>query len=74
VGAVWSTPAPEGHNSPNAPWRESVLHAGHFLVDPSLPAAAGLASGANPKALASGRLPLPAWLSASPLRFKEGRD
>jgi len=69
VGAVWSTPAPPGRNRAAAPWQNSVLHAGHFLVNPALE----LASAANPKALASGQLPLPAWLAVVPLRFKEGQ-
>jgi penicillin-binding protein 2 len=61
VGAVWSTPAPAGRKHSGS---DSVLHAGHFMVDPG--------PIANPKSLATGHLPLPAWLLASPLRFKEG--
>jgi hypothetical protein len=71
VGAVWSTPAPPGGKRSGAarmPWQDSILHAGHFLVDPKIAPAAA----AEPEALASGRLPLPAWLVALPLRFKEG--
>jgi penicillin-binding protein 2 len=69
VGAVWSTPAPQGRKHSGAPWQDSILHAGHFLVDPKLDPAAA----ADPKALASGHLPLPAWLAALPLLFKEGQ-
>jgi hypothetical protein len=73
VGAVWSVPAPPGRNRSGAPWQGFILHAGHFMVDPNSPLAAGLAPTAAPKALASGQLPLPAWLVALPLRFKEGQ-
>jgi len=61
VGAVWSTPAPAGRRHSGG---DSVLHAGHFMVDPG--------PIANPKLLATGRLPLPVWFLTSPLRFKEG--
>jgi penicillin-binding protein 2 len=65
VGAVWSEPAPTGHKRSGAAGQDSVLHAGHFFVDPGpLPGA---------KAVASSHFSLPAWLLASPLRFKEGR-
>jgi penicillin-binding protein 2 len=60
VGAVWSEPAPTGHKRSG---NGSVLHAGHFMVYPS--------PVVNPKSLATGRLPLPAWLPTIPLRFKE---
>jgi penicillin-binding protein 2 len=65
VGAVWSTPAPAGRKRGGQPGQESVLHAGHFLIDP------GPLSPS--KALASARPSLPAWLLAMPLRFKEGQ-
>jgi penicillin-binding protein 2 len=65
MGAVWSEPAPTGHKRPSSPGPDSVLHAGHFMVDP------GPLAGA--RALASGQPPLPAWLFSSPLRFKEGQ-
>ncbi len=45
------------------PGRDSVLHAGHFLIDPGALAPA--------KAIASAQPSLPAWLLAMPLRFKE---
>jgi penicillin-binding protein 2 len=66
MGAVWSTPAPVGHKHPGGlPGQDSVLHTGHFIVDPgSLPAT---------RSLASGQFPIPAWLASFPLRFKEGR-
>ncbi|MGD0729629.1 MAG: penicillin-binding protein 2 [Terracidiphilus sp.] len=63
VGAVWSDPAPPRREPDGAPLRDSVLHAGHFTVDP--------APTPGPKALAGSLLPLPAWAVASPLRFKE---
>src|ERR1035437_5048805 len=64
VGAVWSEPAPPGHKRSGAPWQDSVLHAGHFMVDPGplVPA----------KSLASSHPLLPVWMLSSPLRFKEG--
>jgi penicillin-binding protein 2 len=68
VGAVWSEPAPQGRKRSGAgslPGSDSVLHAGHFMVYPGAAAPA--------KAVASGQLPLPRWLLAMPLRFKEGQ-
>jgi penicillin-binding protein 2 len=62
VGAVWSEPAPVGRKHSGG---DSVLHAGHFLIDPGPLAPA--------KAVASARPTLPAWLLAMPLRFKEGQ-
>jgi penicillin-binding protein 2 len=73
VGAVWSEPAPSGRNRSGAPWQDFVLHAGHFTLDPNSATAAEPAPSAGPKALASGRLPLPAWLVALPLHLKEGQ-
>jgi penicillin-binding protein 2 len=65
VGAVWSEPAPPGHRHSGSPWQDSVLHAGHFTVDPAaLAAQLGAAPG--------GVLPRPAWL-AMPIRFKQGK-
>jgi penicillin-binding protein 2 len=63
VGAVWSEPAPAGHKRSAASRQDSILHAGHFMVDPK-PLTGDLASG-QPR--------LPAWLLATPLRFKEGQ-
>jgi penicillin-binding protein 2 len=65
MGAVWSDPAPAGSSRSGAPRQESVLHAGHFMVDP------GPLAGA--RSLASSQFPIPAWLSSFPLRFKEGK-
>jgi len=62
VGAVWSAPEPARAGRPSA--QDSALHAGHFFLD------AGPLAGA--KALTTGRLPVPGWLLAMPLRFKEG--
>jgi len=62
VGAVWSAPEPARAGRPSA--QDSALHAGHFFLD------AGPLPGA--KALTTGRLPVPGWLLAMPLRFKEG--
>jgi penicillin-binding protein 2 len=65
MGAVWSEPAPAGHKRSAASRQDSILHAGHFMVDPGplLPV----------KAVASTQLPWPAWLLTMPLRFKEGQ-
>jgi hypothetical protein len=63
--AIWSEPAPSGRKRSNVSERDSALHAGHFMVDPGPFGSA--------KSLASGQLPLPAWLFTSPLRFKEGQ-
>src|ERR1035437_1940563 len=65
VGAIWSEPAPAGHHRHGAPGEDSVLHAGHFMVDPGPLAPA--------KSLASSHPLLPAWLLSSPLRFKQGQ-
>ena len=65
VGAIWSEPAPAGHHRHGAPGEDSVLHAGHFMVDPGPLAPA--------RSLASSHPLLPAWLLFSPLRFKEGQ-
>jgi penicillin-binding protein 2 len=64
VGAIWSEPAPAGHHRHGAPGEDSVLHAGHFMVDPGPLAPA--------KSLASSHPLLPVWMLSSPLRFKEG--
>jgi penicillin-binding protein 2 len=64
VGAIWSEPAPAGHHRHGAPGEDSVLHAGHFMVDPGPLAPA--------KSLASSHPLLPVWLLSLPLRFKEG--
>jgi penicillin-binding protein 2 len=65
MGAVWSEPAPGGHHRHGAPGEDSVLHAGHFMVDPGPLAPV--------KSLASSHPLLPAWRLFSPLRFKEGK-
>jgi penicillin-binding protein 2 len=60
VGAVWSDP-----DLPGAQGRPMArIHSGHFFIDPGPQTAA-------PKAVAGATFPLPAWLSASLLRFKE---
>jgi penicillin-binding protein 2 len=67
VGAIWSDPVPAGRRHSGAPAQDSVLHAGHYTVFPAaLPPPA-----AATKAMAANRLPLPAWLLASPLRFRQ---
>jgi len=65
MGAVWSTPAPAGRKGSASPGSDSVLHAGHFMVNTG-PAV-------SVKSLASSQFPLPAWVASFPLRFKEGR-
>jgi len=65
MGAVWSVPAPGGRHRHGAPGEDSVLHAGHFMVDPGPLAPV--------KSLASSHPLLPAWRLFSPLRFKEGK-
>jgi penicillin-binding protein 2 len=65
MGAIWSEPAPGGHHRHGAPGEDSVLHAGHFMVDPGPLAPV--------KSLASSHPLLPAWRLFSPLRFKEGK-
>ena len=63
VGAVWSEPAPAGRkHTGGLPGQDSVLHAGHFMIDPGPLAPA--------KAVASAQSRLPAWLLSVPLRFK----
>jgi penicillin-binding protein 2 len=58
VGAVWSEPAPQGRRrSGGLPGRDSVLHAGHFMIDPGpVPPTRAVASG------------VPAWLRAPFMR------
>jgi penicillin-binding protein 2 len=65
IGAVWSTPAPSGRKGSSHSGSASVLHAGHFMVDPG--------PFTPVRSLASGHPLLPAWLFSLPLRFKEGR-
>jgi len=68
VGAVWSEPAPpiKGRTgSAGASQQSSILHGGHFLVNP--------APEAGPKSTAGSIFPIPAWVLAVPLRFKEGQ-
>ncbi|MGP8269621.1 MAG: penicillin-binding protein 2 [Terracidiphilus sp.] len=60
VGAVWSEPAPTQNRHAATPQQASVLHAGHFFVDP------------GPQSLASGQPSLPAWPFSSPPRYKQG--
>jgi penicillin-binding protein 2 len=66
VGAVWSDPAPAA-SAPQetlaARVRASTVRAGHFFINPGTAPA--------PTAIAAGAPQLPAWLSASLLRFKE---
>ncbi len=61
VGAVWSEPAPQNRKHSSDSSQASVLHAGHFNVDPAIS-----------QNIASGQFPLPALLLGSPLRFKQG--
>jgi penicillin-binding protein 2 len=63
VGAVWSTPAPPGRKRTGSPAQVSVLHAGHFTVDPG--------PIAGPNAVASAQHFMPAWLLALPVRIKQ---
>jgi penicillin-binding protein 2 len=66
VGAIWSAPAPAGRKRTDPAGRTaeaSVFQGGHFFIHP--------ARMAVPQSIASGRLPLPAWLTVSPLRFRE---
>jgi penicillin-binding protein 2 len=63
MGAVWSEP--DGRRHPKASQQASVLHAGHFMVDPGPLSAA--------RSLASHQSSLPAWIFSLPLRFKEGQ-
>jgi hypothetical protein len=64
VGAVWSDPAPFGRKkSARSPMAASVMHAGHYFIDPPRTPA--------PTSTASSLFHLPAWFMASPLRFRE---
>jgi penicillin-binding protein 2 len=63
VGAVWTEPALPGHRRTGAHGQDTVLHAGHFMVNPG--------PIARPTASASAQIHWPAWLLALPLRFKE---
>jgi penicillin-binding protein 2 len=56
MGAVWSAPAGRGNR------QAAHLHGGHFFLYPT----------PRPTAIASARLPWPAWLLTTPLRFKRG--
>jgi penicillin-binding protein 2 len=64
VGAVWPEPAPSGSQFAGVPGQDSLLHAGHFTVDP--------VSTSGPRSLASGLFPLPAWLGAPSWRLFSG--
>lgn len=68
VGAVWTEPEPRpaGGKRTGAAQQDSELHMGHFMVNPAAPAS-------GPRSLAMSRLPMPAWLLAAPLRFKNGQ-
>jgi penicillin-binding protein 2 len=72
VGAVWTGPEPKpeprrgGGKRTGAVEQDSELHMGHFMVNPVAPVS-------EPRSLAAGRLPVPAWLLAAPLRFNEGQ-
>jgi penicillin-binding protein 2 len=55
-----------------AVWQDSTLHAGHFPLDLSL--APALASYLPvPQNSPASKVPLPAWMLTTPLRFKEGQ-
>jgi penicillin-binding protein 2 len=56
VGAVWSEPAPSQCRHAGGHQQASVLHAGHFSVDPAPPA--------EPRSIASSLFPVPSWLGA----------
>jgi penicillin-binding protein 2 len=64
MAAIWSESKPRRQQT-GAREQDFILHTGYFTVDP--------ASTPEAKALADGLLPLPAWLAASPLRFKEAQ-
>jgi penicillin-binding protein 2 len=72
VGAVWTGPEPKpeprrgGGKRIGAGQQDSELHMGHFMVNPVAPVS-------GPRSLAAGRLPVPVWLLAAPLRFKNGQ-
>jgi penicillin-binding protein 2 len=66
VGAVWTEPRPGGGKRTGVGQQDSELHMGHFMVNPAAPVS-------GPRSLAVSRLPLPAWLLAAPLRFKNGQ-
>jgi len=61
VGAIWSGPTPQPASGKQMVYSATAFHAGHFFISP----------GPGPSAVASGNLPLPVWLGASILRFKE---
>jgi penicillin-binding protein 2 len=65
VGAIWTEAAQSGHIRRGASAGDTVLHAGHFMVDPAPLAPA--------KSLASSHPMLPSWMLSMPLRFKEGQ-
>jgi penicillin-binding protein 2 len=69
VGALWSEPRLAGRKRTGEDRQDSVLHMGHFMVNPS----ADPRPAAGPRSLATGQLPLPVWLLASPLRLKKGQ-
>jgi penicillin-binding protein 2 len=71
MGAVWSDPSLPGRKNSGAGGTDSALHAGHFILRPQIAPAVQSAPAAAAKVLAASRVPLPAWLLASPLRFKE---
>ncbi len=61
VGAVWSDPAPSGA----AKHAMAQVHGGHFFI--------ATQPVAKPTSFATGFMPLPRWMLATPLRFKEGQ-
>jgi penicillin-binding protein 2 len=62
VGAVWSDPA--------SARQMARTRSGRFFLDPS---AGGQAASAAPESVAASAFPLPDWLTASMIRFKEDR-
>jgi penicillin-binding protein 2 len=67
MGAVWTTPA--AHQKNALAWQNTTLHMGSFMVDPGQAPPVAAAK----RSVASGSLPLPVWLMATPLRFKQGQ-
>jgi penicillin-binding protein 2 len=69
MGAVWVTPAPHQKNAED--WQRSTLHAGRFSVEVGRSATPAVTASAGTRSVATGQLPLPAWLMTAPLRFKQ---
>jgi penicillin-binding protein 2 len=66
MGAVWSDPALHSLSRSRNLAQASVLHAGHFFVNPGPLSGAGAMDSVT-------QWSLPRWLLAQPLRFNEGR-